>query len=168
LLVSLYGHNKDADTVATAATEVQPLAAIQKDTQIEFDPNALPGHEGQPQESDGMSMSTAAQTTGTTRIRFQETREDLANANSKLAQQFLANIPPELQTKFKAMANKGAEDDETPEEERPNPDTESAITFHTTEAGNEDTQDIEMTDKQMDAVPKASTTVHTAGSGVDT
>jgi hypothetical protein len=67
-LGSLYGRNKDADTVVTEATVVQPLAALPKDTQIEFDPNALPGHEGKPQESDGMSMSTAAQTTGTTRI----------------------------------------------------------------------------------------------------
>jgi hypothetical protein len=83
-------------------------------------------------------------------------------------EQFLANIPPELQTQFKAMANKGADDDETPEEERPNPDTESVITFHTTDNGKEDKQDVEITDNQMAAVPKASTTVHTTDSGFDT
>jgi hypothetical protein len=82
--------------------------------------------------------------------------------------QFLASIPPELQNQFKAMANKGDGDDDTPEEERPNPDNESVITFHTTNEGIEDKQDVEMTDKQMAAVPEASTTVHAAGSGVDT
>jgi hypothetical protein len=65
---SLYNRNKDDDTIRTTATAVPKLASAEKETAIEFDPNALPGHAGIPQETDTMSMSTTAKTTESTRL----------------------------------------------------------------------------------------------------
>jgi hypothetical protein len=130
---SLYNRNKDDDTIRTTATAVSKLASAEKETAIEFDPNALPGHAGISQDTDTMSMLTAAKTTESTRLRLRETRDDLADTREKLDQQtqllskFLESIPKELHQKFMALSAVDADtpDDGTPKEECPDPSGEA-------------------------------------------
>jgi hypothetical protein len=108
---------------------VPKLSSKEKETAIEFDPNALPGHAGIPQDTGTMSMSTAAKPTESTRLRLRETRDDLADTREKLDQQtqllskFLDSIPKELHQKFMALSAIDVDnsDDSTPEEEHPDP-----------------------------------------------
>jgi hypothetical protein len=74
----LYNRNKDDNTIPTNVTEVPKLSTNEKEAAIEFDPNALPGHADIPQDTDMMSMSTAAKTTESTPLRLRETLDNLA------------------------------------------------------------------------------------------
>jgi hypothetical protein len=138
---SLYNRNKDDDTIRTNVTQVPKLPSKDKNTTIDFDPNALPGHSGIPQDTDTMLMSTDAKTTESTRLRLRETRDDLADAKEKLTQQtrllskFLDSIPKELHQKFLALSANAVDnpDDSTPEEERPDPSDDANNKKTTTE-----------------------------------
>jgi hypothetical protein len=85
---SLYARNKDDDnTIASQATKIPALPSNDKDTTIIFDPEAILGNAGVPQDTDSMSMSTAAKTTESTRLRLRQTKDTLADTQAQLAQQ---------------------------------------------------------------------------------
>jgi hypothetical protein len=167
---SLFARDKDDDTIATTAPVVPPLPTNDKRTTIVFDAAALPGNQGVPKDDDdGMSMSTAAKTTESTRLRLRETKDTLADTRAQLEQQtqllstFLADLPPELHQKFRLLSANETADDITPEDARPPPDSvNGSLTEEPNDATN---KTFPLDTPPLTSALKVTTTAHAEGSG---